>query len=320
MFEDQFKRAQLTQRVNSGKGLCIATDPCVLLLEKLTEWLCDGALGGIVYGVSRQGKTMATKWVLKNIHKVIGSVPSAHVPIRGGEQLTDQKFFSYLLQSVKHRHQSGNAGDKRTRLCNFLCDRAIRSGSYTFILFLDEAQKMLPLHYAWLQNLGNEMEKRDVRLFLLQVGQPELVHVETKLLDAGLVELPLRYTENLLEFPGITSHESLRECLEGFDSVESPPGIKFYSNYDAAHISLSDHSKKIWQCFELISDNFGAADCEIPMRAITRFVTKILNALAKQKLERCVVSDELIQSSVIETRFEYWLKLRSSGVAETEEC
>lgn len=298
--------AIVTARVLAGRAFLIKTPACEVLFAKLLEWITSGQLGGMVYGRPRLGKTSAVRYVLKMLQLFLKEpLPWFEVPARQEAVKTDGAFFEYLLKCVGHQHCTGTAGQKRTRLKEFLFERAKSSSWDAVILFFDEAQYIAETRYMWLQNLSNELEKEGVRLFVLLVGQHQLLHRRTVILEQGLEEIVGRFMAQDMPFPALTSVDSVRSCLTGYDNAKFPDedgqpfGAYYVPQAYANGWRLSSLSEDMWDAFAKVWRNSNrVAGPEVGMFYLNSAICALLNRLVNSDGSAMNLPSDAVQLAV----------------------
>jgi len=235
---------------------------------------------------------MGTRWVLNHLKDLVGSsVPWLEVPIRSVSDPTDGGFFEYLLVTAKHKHSSdGNGPEKRNRFVKWMLARARRSPLKMFVLALDEAHLLPPMALEWLLNLDNELDREQCRLFVLLVGNDDLLKMQEECLEKTNGE---QFTERFMStdfrFTGLTSEDDLRQVLGAFDRTEYPygSGKNFTWNYlpalVAAQFNLSELAPAMWQVLSNIwSEHLKGQPIQVPMAHMTRALVLLLNSVAEE--------------------------------------
>lgn len=284
----ELARRKLSTQVMAGRAFLIKTPPAQRYFRETYTWLTTGALGALVYGRPRLGKTSATRWVLSALGQALGPLPWLEIPIRGQRVASEREFFQHILRCARHReYGKGTAGDRRDRLAEWLIRRARRSPVNAFVMFIDEAQLLTEHHYYWLLNIGNELDAAGCRLFCLLVGQSELMDDKQEMIDAGQEQIVGRFMVRTLEFPGIQSEDEVRQCLEAYDQTEYPPGSgkRFTEHYVPKAVSKGLHLQSlaagVWGNFATVWRQVGfEGPAVIPMHYLGATITGVLNAVA----------------------------------------
>jgi hypothetical protein len=304
--------AALTARVLLGRAFLIKTPVCEQMFATVQEWFTAGALGGLVLGYPRLGKTSATRWVLTALQKFVGgSLSWFEVPVRHEDVKTEGIFFQHMLRSVGHRlYKDGTTGDKRDRLSEFLIGRAKRSTTKTVILFFDEAQYLKEEKYKYLQNVSNELDQRGCRLFVLLVGQHQLTDRRNEFLESGRQEIVGRFMTQDMWFPGIGTLPELKQCLAGYDSAQFPEvgGRPFSSYYIPqaceAGWKLEGLAKPMWEAFvQVWSDSGCKGTPTIAMHYVTSSVCMLMNSLVRADASNLDVGKAAVDKAVAKSGY-----------------
>lgn len=237
--------------------------------------------------------------------------------------MAEGAFFQYLLRCVKHKHyRSGNRGDKRDRLSEYLISRAQRSKLRTFILFFDEAHRLTIDHYDWLLSVANELDAKGLRLFCLLVGQAPLLDVKAALSETNEDQLVERFMLGEFAFRGIHSATEAAGCLGSFDATVYPVGggKRFPEHYAPELCESGFHLQDIGQLFwEAFCDTWTSAKLQgtptVPMAYFTRAMLRLLEELAKKPRHRVAAADVALAVA----RSDYARTLKASEIEDSAE-
>ncbi len=121
----------LVSRLLAGRAFLVKTPPCIAFFAYLKRWLLTGNSGGVVFGWPRLGKTSATRWVLRAVQEIFGTLPFIEIPIRKQHLAHEGAFFQHLCRCGRQRHYArGTVADRRDRCIEMLIGRARRSPAY----------------------------------------------------------------------------------------------------------------------------------------------------------------------------------------------
>jgi hypothetical protein len=245
----------------------------------------------MIYAKPRHGKSCAIKCVATLlIDELKVALPILTVCCRDYQHPAEGRFFEYLLKDLGHAlYASGNSSAKRHRLTEYLTELVEKSGQDRLILFIDEAQKLHEQHYKWLIDLHNELERREIVLIVLLVGQDELLHQFSAFQFAKKTQIIGRFMVRQLRFSGITNEADLRKCLANYDTgSEYPPesGYSFTRYYFPSafesNLRLENYAPILWQAFKEIREEAQLPlTREIPMQYFCRTVEYVLTRFGK---------------------------------------
>lgn len=301
------ERTRISTRLMAGRAFLIKTPTCAMYLKEMTTWLTTGSQGALIYGRPRLGKTSATRWVLKTLPEIIGSLPTIEVPIRDQNIASERAFFQHVLRCARHRHAlSGTAGDKRDRLNEWLVARALRSPINAAVMFFDEAQLLKDHQFNWLLNISNELDKMGCRLFCLLVGQAQLADKKQKFIDQGKEQIVGRFMVREMEFVGIVSEQGLSSCFREFNNTLYPleSHMPFAANFIPKAVkngfNLQNLAPAFWSVFidKWIGIGLDRESISIPMHYINSSLIGLLNSLVSDDREDLTVSHDSIAKSI----------------------
>lgn len=264
----------------------IFTPAVYVFFRVVLQWIHSGATGGMIYAKPRHGKSCAIKCVATLlIEELKVALPIVTVCCRDYQRPTEGRFFEDLLKDLGHAlYASGNSSAKRHRLTEYLTELVEKSGQDRLILFIDEAQKLHEQHYKWLIDLHNELERREIVLIVLLVGQDELLNQFSAFQFARKTQIIGRFMVRQLRFSGITNEADLRNCLANYDNgSEYPPesGYSFTRYYFPSafesNLRLENYAPILWQAFKEIREETQLPlTRELPMQYFCRTVEYVL--------------------------------------------
>lgn len=201
-----------------SKKFNIPTKEILNLQQEVLKWLDNNALGAIIYGRPRIGKTRAIQYITKSLRAKYGnSLPIFtinaydHIP-------SINQFYTDFLLAINHPVATkGNAAIKKERLINALLSAALDTEFRRIILFIDEAFNYREKDYNWLMHIYNELNTKDVQLTVFMVGTKELKNSKTALIHAKQQQIVGRFMVNEYEFNGISSTADIQICLSSYD-------------------------------------------------------------------------------------------------------
>jgi hypothetical protein len=285
---------KITVPVMLGKAFQVKTSQTSACFAAIFMWFQWGVGGGFVLGPPRHGKTAAIRWSLKALSVALGvPIPVFEIPVRSHVVEREGDFFSYLLKSLKHRDwKTGTVGARRDRLIDFLTIKARACQLKTVVLYFDEAQFFKDRHWEWLLNMSNEAAVRNIRIFFLFSGPPELSDARESYVDKGQSQLVARFMSVVFDLTGLTTQEELQECLEKFAETVYPPSQKlvlcanFVDPQRYPKFSLPSYAGAMWDQFVACraaasrQEDKESVGLVLPMHYVTAAILHFLTNLA----------------------------------------
>ncbi len=275
-----------THPVETGRYI-VPTPPIHQLLKTTKTWVDNRTPGGMIEGKQRCGKTRGLYFVSRHLPRLYDPQPPVlSFSCADYGQPREGRFFEDLLRSFGHAiWKSGKSSDKRYRLTEYLQERVEASGQPRLILFADEAQNLQPIHLQWLVDVYNELDRAGVAMTLFLVGQPELIHLRSALVESGKMQIVGRFMVHHYRFSGIRNTGDAKACLIGYDkNVEHPADSGWtYTRYHfpAAYQRgwrLSAESERLWKAFQDVHHEAALpGDIDVPMQYFARTVEYILS-------------------------------------------
>ncbi|EST55776.1 ATPase AAA [Brevibacillus panacihumi W25] len=257
----------------------VATHKIDSMFEVIQQWYDERATGGIIFGRPRLGKSRAIKYIIQTLPLFLErEVPIFHICCKQYKQPNPGEFFEDLLRGVGHAFaSSGKPSAKRDRLTKFLIERAESTIFRRIIMFIDDAQLLHELHYGWLMDIYNELDRIGITLTVILVGQEELEFQRSAFLASKKTQIVGRFMVKQHKFSGIESVEELRVCLTGYDEdCEYPMGSGwsftryFFPEAFAEGYKLSQCTDDLIELYEEKRKNAGIkTSFEIPMQYVT---------------------------------------------------
>ncbi len=259
--------------------------------EVVCSWIESRVPGGMIYGMPRLGKTRAIQCLSRLLLERFGeSLPIFTHACLDHLRPSESIFFEDLLRAAGHALWArGTAAAKRNRLTEFLIERAEHSGQNRIVLFVDEAQKLHEQHYKWLVDIHNELDRHNIALIVILVGQPELMHQFSAFQLTNKTQIIGRFMVHQFRFRGLRGQKEIRACLANYDEgSEYPPGSSFsltryyFPEAFQAGFRLEECTPIIWRAFREVREEAQLpVKTELPMQyfcrtieyALTRFGT-----------------------------------------------
>jgi hypothetical protein len=240
--------------------------------------------GALVYGPSRIGKTRAIEYLqllaaMRHPKITTYCAHAEHKP-----RHAEGPFFSSLLTAVGFPNPDGGTSQrKRQELLGKIRESCARRGSGTVMLFCDEAQRYTENEYEWLRDVHDALDKVQIRLHTILVGQSELRAVKTAYQRQGKTQIVARLMVEEMAFFGIRNARDVATCLGGYDETCYPATsdwtyTRFYAPAAVASgFRLIDEAAVLWSSFADLHHKHGfSEELEIPMESFTRAVEMVL--------------------------------------------
>lgn len=311
-----------THPVETGKYL-ISTNEIDRMYQTVLQWIENQIPGAIIYGRPRLGKTRAITYLMNCLPQDFGkNMPIYHVRCRRYKQPNENSFFEDLLLAVGHSSAiQGKANVKRMRLLRFLVEQADSSSTNKVVFFIDDAQRLVEMHYDWLMDLFNELEQYGITLTTILVGQKELVYQRSAFISGEKFQIVGRFMSQEYQFKGMTTLTDLKVCLTGYDDYcEYPIDSKcsftkyFFTDSFIRGYRLQHSAEELYQVFIDLRREHGLSQkVEIPMQYITltieyalkKFGSNGLNLTRIEKIqwEESIKNSGYIQSELYQTSY-----------------
>jgi hypothetical protein len=261
----------------------------VNIVKGWTEWKVRG---GIIFGRARAGKSNAIDYFRANVREIYGHFIATFV-VGCERQRTprERDFLTRFLTQIGHDVPSaGSNSDKVARIVEFLHGEALRCNDNRVILFLDDAQWLHDTHLDILMVIYNDLERRGTRLFVVLVGQKELLARREALRIAQKFQLVGRFMVGEHEFRGIQNADEIKYILTRYDEFsEYPEGsnVSFTHHYVSAAFEsgwrLAGLTNKIWGAFKRARERGHIkGKINIPMQPFTAVVDGVLKDLNRR--------------------------------------
>ena len=267
--------SELTLRKISSIDFIIKTKAIHDLEDALLSWLSTTTCGGIVYGRARIGKTRALKSIAQSIREKYGDEFPVIIWNITDHAITEKNFYTSLLMAMglERIPIHSNALALKERCLNELAMAAYETPLRKVVIMLDEAWKMSEKDFAWLMDLYNNLNHKDILLSCFLFGTKELKMYKATLKSIGQDQIVGRFMINEFQFFGMLEPQELMLCLLAFDKMTTNtewggsdiPLLDFYfPNHEDKHFSsLADD---YWTAFIQVKAKYNIKAKDIPMK------------------------------------------------------
>jgi hypothetical protein len=293
--------------IYTGRYL-LPTNEINKVYETVKRWIDTRAPGGIIYGRPRIGKTRAVKFLIALLPNFLGDkLPVFIINCRHYNKPSENTFFEDLLRDVGHENPfSGRANVKRHRLFNFLLYKGQQSEEKRIIFIMDEAHELAEAHYGWLMDVYNELDRVNIDLTVILVGQQELLDRKSAFNTLNKKQIIGRFMVHEYEFQAVKTIHDIRACLEGYDEeTEFPPGSNFsFTRYffPKAYeegFRLANYSDELFQAFINVRQAAKViGKMEIPMQYLTKTIEYILITYGVDGHDLNYLSQNMFEESI----------------------
>ncbi len=306
-----------THPIETGRYI-LETNEIKKLNIRLANWISNRASGGIIYGRPRLGKTRAIKYAsLQLADQGQANLPIFNLRCRLYKSPVENTFFEDILKDMRHAlFKSGKAADKRERLLNFLIEQGEKSGLQKILVFIDDAQRLVEMHYGWLMDIYNDLDQYGINLTIILVGQPEIIHLKEAFSKAKKGQIIGRFMVQEYKFNGIKTFGDIRSCLISYDDTVYPADSDwsftryYFPELFADGFRLENCADDIFSIFsDLRAEAQIKKPLEIPMQYFTRIVEYVLrkygvNGENLNKLSITQWREAILESGYIEAEIQ----------------
>ena len=243
-------------------------------------------------GRARVGKTNAIDYFRANVREIYGhDVATFVVGCARQRTPSERDFLTRFLTQIGHDvPSSGSNSDKTARIVEYMHGEALRCNDNRVVLFLDDAQWLHDTHLDILMVIYNDLEGRGIRLFVILVGQKELLARKQALRIAQKFQHVGRFMVGESEFLGIQTSDDVEYILKRYDEFsEYPEGSKISFTHHYLPVAfengwrLAGLTKQVWGAFKRAREKGHIkGKINIPMQPFTAVIDGVLKALNKR--------------------------------------
>lgn len=237
----------------------IATPSIERVADAINAAIDMGYRGLCVFGFARFGKTESITYLIDHMFW-LNDRPAALLRVDAPDthKRTDSSFFQSLLTLLGVRiPPRANPDELCTQLMGRMIEVAQNSGTHLLILFLDEAQRLLPADYEHLVTLDNRMTRAGYYLFVVFYHQRDITGFSNEVLASSdhPPHVAGRFLVRKHEFTGLVGVEEVAYALTRYDEgTEWPPGSNIsYTQHFAMEafangFRLAQYAQRLWDC------------------------------------------------------------------------
>jgi len=223
------------------------------LSEELHRWLWTGATGGLIYGTSRVGKSIAVQMLATQLYtrgKV--KIPVYYFSLHGRDQRTITSVFRNLCYDANLRVTNRDPADHLSdRFVHYIADKAVEANCRNAILIVDEMQRLRLNQFDPFAELYDKLLLLDISLTVIFVGNdPECWTLVEQIENPKYAHIRGRFFTQGIQFLGLTSEKQVKSCLSKYDKLRYPENGPTYVEY-----FLPEATRKGW-CLASLSGEF----------------------------------------------------------------
>ncbi|SEJ48101.1 AAA domain-containing protein [Pseudomonas linyingensis] len=266
--------------------------------------------GLVIYGNPRYGKTRAMMYCQHCLNVDFPDMPVAIFNAKDEASPHKGNFYTTFLEVVKSKPFNGRVSlaDKHSRLVKFMVGEADRDLRRLFILFIDEAQRLMLSHYEWIKDIYNDLALQGVTLLPILLGQKELLGQKDAFECAGKDAIVSRFMLYEHAFRGIREKDDFVTCLGYYDSSVFPVNTNwtytrfFFPKAYANGFRLADFGDELWAAFVESYDGLGfRSRMEIPMKYFTKTIEILMMDYSDKDYPEFSISKDLCKEVIKES-------------------
>lgn len=227
--------------------------------------VCDHALarksGLYVVGEYRVGKTFSIMNTMNSLHMDLPWISILYHSATRNSNQSKKSFCADMLKSF--RYPRSTFQDPVDLLARLMMAEAVKAGSRTCLLFVDEAQMLTIKHVRYLLEIWNELRQEGFILVTVLVGQEGLESLKTLTEEDDQGAVLARFFVKKYVLGGLHSLEDVRKYLGAYCSKLMFPGpewpfARFFcmKAFDGGW-RLDSEAERFWQA---LVDHSGAAN------------------------------------------------------------
>ena len=298
----------------------VATPAIEALADAILITLDQGYRGLSVYGFARFGKTEAARYLMDHtdwLRSRIAAIRS--VEATDQKKRTDRTFYHSILHQLRVRFP---ARANPEELCDFiatsLAENCQNAQTRLAILFIDEAQRLLPSDYENLVSIDNRMTRLRYYLCVVFINQRDMTGFSNELVssDDHPPHVMGRFLVSKHLLAGVRDASEVAQILGRYDEdTEWPPGSSIsYTRHFALSaftggFRLATYAQELWNtACNVRAEVRLAEEWTWPMKSFEGTVVHLLtNVIPRTYDFEGFTSDNLVEA------------IRVSGLIELEQ-
>ena len=192
----------------------ISTDQATGFYDIVYDHVLARKSGLYCMGEYRVGKTRAIEYA---IEKLAEEMPWAAAVYLSAERNMNQSKKSFFAELLKYFGCASPSLSPLDRLPRYLITKAVKAGSRTCVLFIDEAQMLTVMHMRYLLELWNELWKDKFILITVLVGQKGLDDLKQLTDQQDHKAVVARFFVKSFGLGGLRSVKELHAYLRAYD-------------------------------------------------------------------------------------------------------
>jgi hypothetical protein len=293
--------------------LLYATPPIEAFANTIRQWYRAAIPGGLIYGPSRAGKSVAIEYVVQCREAIFGYDIPIIVVLWKKAAMAEKEFHERFLNACGHAVPSDGSPNSwlERRLVQYLDSWVSRSGSRNLIVFIDDAQDLSLRQLGYLSNIYNLLKRRKVQQFTFLVGERSLVSLRDKAKLEGSERYVGRFMWADFEFPLLESKADLRFVMEQYDTAEYPKGSgvsivgQVLPKAVASGWRLVDQVDAIWGKYREGNRTAGKRRGGMRMQSCTSLVARLLQLLSTRDGHDLILTEEELEEAIFMAMYVY---------------
>ncbi|MBY8972730.1 hypothetical protein J1G33_20245 [Pseudomonas sp. P867] len=300
-----------------SRNYLVPTDSISIVWEYLDKTLRRRSGGFVMWGNWRIGKSSAIQYLRNVAQTKYKGLFSATLDGETKLYISERDFYSDLCKELGVS-TGGSSGECKRRAVDIMISMGECNTKRIFLLFIDEPQKWTDLQLNWVCEIYDKLERHNVRLISVMVGQSTLVAFRKNYIDRGNGVIIDRLMREAIEFHGIRDPDELKVVLGGYDGIiESDPAWPFtrffFPQAYFAGFRLVEATEVIWNSFvSAIDSNGKLLEHWIPMKHLTLLVEVMCEEYCFKDAPDFKIDKEFVDFLIGEVGFSVYLETLSS--------
>lgn len=251
----------------------------------IQQWIHRGVIGGFLWGMPRCGKTTFLEEISQMLKTRSGEPIHALLYNTESAILSNERKFWMNMAFAANLDFSGSRRSSATALkfliAEALFEAARQNSERRVVLLVDEAQKLLVMHYEFLIDLGNALRFKSVEMSTFLVGSEYLPTTVSTLKHDDIGHLHGRFFVDSMRFRGLSSEADCRQLLKQYDEslhYPSKDGPTFTEHFFPRAFRngerLADLAGAYWDAAKMRCREIGCKD--LPTQYFCRSIEYLL--------------------------------------------